>query len=278
MKYFILVTILILFGLKSQVYAFEAGCSLKPNQLNEYGTKITEIVDSKNGSLPDTIPLQSDFRISSRGGQKTYKGTFEGFFRPLIDDFISITPLPFVGFDISRDRVVLYVCAHYSDKKEDNHVTIYFLRGYHIDPKNLRNFIGDYIYDPSLKVKAVPATLIGISEFRKFFVQIFRILPFVDIYFETISLLQQALAGFIGDITGLGVERIEITDKFVRVSSIVDLNSPRDARRTTTFTPKRPQLGPGADPNRSITRSSTEEALSELEKNTIEYEVEEVHK
>ena len=263
--------IILIFNLVApQSNAFETGCSLQPKDLNSYATGITKILAARKEALPKTIPLQSDFQFSSKNGVTQFYGTFEGFFRPENDDFFSIIPIPILGFDITKDRVVLYVCAHYSSKKEDSHMTIYFLRGYHIDPPKLSNFVGDLFYDPQLKVKAVPATLLGIGEIKMFFIQIFRYIPFVDVYFETFSLVQRFLANTLGDVTGFGVERIELTEKYVRVSSGVDLESPREARISKTFTLMRPNLGDGT---KKSFQADDNKVLSDLNSGKIDYKV-----
>ena len=254
-------------------FAFEHGCSLQPNELNTFGTKVTSSVAKMKTSVPKNIPLQSEFEFKTIQGKNTFYGTFEGFFRPQNDDFISIIPLPILGFDVTKDRIVLYVCAHYSEKKEESHMTIYFLRGYHLDPPTLGTFLGNIVYDPQMKVKPVPATLLGIGEIKMFFLQIFRFIPFVDVYFETFSLVQRFFANMLGDVTGFGVERIELTEDFLRVSSGVNLDSPREARISKTFKIKRPELGPGAKAAKKSLTGPEEKVLRDLDGNVVEYEV-----
>lgn len=267
----VFVGLIVLMGLTFESLAFETGCSLQPSELNPFGTKVAKIVSDKNTSMPRNIPLQSEFEISQENGVRKYYGTFEGFFRPKNDDFISIIPLPILGFDLSKDRVVLYVCAHYTDNPAESHLTIYFLRGYHLDPLSTSNFVGNILFKPQLNVKAVPATLLGIGEIKLFFIQIFRYIPFVDLYFETFSLVQRFFANLLGDVTGFGVERIELTDKFFRVSSGVNLNSPRNARITKTFTLKKPDLGVGA--KSKTFKADDEKVISDLEKTAPAYDV-----
>ncbi len=264
------IAILVAMTWTSSSNAFEYGCRLQPSDLNNYGTRVTSILAARKESLPKTIPLQSNFQLKSKEGQAHYYGTFEGFFRPENDEFMSIIPVPILGFDISKDRIVLYVCAHYSTVPEESHLTVYFLRGYHIDPPKITNFVGDLFYSPSLKVKPVPATLLGIGEIKKLFIQVFRFIPFVDLYFETFSVVQAFFANMLGDVTGFGVERIELTEKYVRVSSGVDLASPRNARISKVFSLKRPELGPAA--GKSF-KGSDAKIISDLEGPTPEYDV-----
>lgn len=228
--------------------ALETNCSLMPNQINAYATKMAQEVHSQNTNLPDSIILQTkvEMQFDSKKGSKFY-GTVEGFFRPAEDDFISPTQLPVLGFDLTRDRIVLYVCANYDENPANTHFTVYFLRGYRIDNLKYRidklkysNFFsdiinGDIINGAVMKISPVPASLIGISKIKKFFLDIFKYIPFSDIYFDSWNLVQQFVANLFGDVTGVGVERIEITPEYFKISSKVNLDSPRDAWISKTF-------------------------------------------
>lgn len=271
----------ILFSMTRVASAFEMGCKIQPSQLNDYATGLTKIIAQEKRSLPDNIPVNSGIKFSMSNGIKKYTGSFEAFFRPSEDDFISFIPfLPLIGADVSRDRVVLYICAHVTENPEDTHMTIYFLRGYNLDylsmtsePWRVGTIVANKIYGPQLKVKAVPASLVGIGEVRKFFLKVFRYIPFVDIYFETFSLVQRVIANAFGDITGLGVERIELTRSFLRISSVVNLDSPREARVTKSFKLKVPELGPGAKAAApSSFKAPDDTVLDKLDNAPIEYE------
>ncbi|MCK6597645.1 MAG: hypothetical protein L6Q37_04715 [Bdellovibrionaceae bacterium] len=216
--------------------ALETNCSLMPNQINAYATKMAQEVHLQNTNLPDSIILQTnvEMQFDSKKGSKFY-GTVEGFFRPAEDDFISPTQLPVLGFDLTRDRIVLYVCANYDENPANTHFTVYFLRGYRIDKLKYSNFFGDIINGAVMKISPVPASLIGINKIKKFFLGIFKYIPFSDIYFDSWSLAQQVVANLFGDVTGVGVERIEITPEYLKISSKVNLDSPRQAWISKTF-------------------------------------------
>ncbi|MCB0371082.1 MAG: hypothetical protein KDD45_17100, partial [Bdellovibrionales bacterium] len=173
-------------------------------------------------------------------------GTFEGFFRPSEDDFVSLIPVPILGFDVSRERIVVYACAHIEPDTKKTHLTMYFMRGYHIDPVSFSNFWGDLFHGPTLTVRPIPASLLGISVIKKFFLRIFRFIPFSDVYFDAWSNVQRLLANALGDVTGFGVERVELTEDYVKLSSGVNLESPREALFNKKFNLKKPELGPGA--------------------------------
>lgn len=258
--------------------ALEYNCKLKPNQINSYGTAIVEKVAQKKMSLPEDIPLQTEFEADydSKGESKFY-GTFEGFYRPAEDDFISLTELPVLGFDVSKERIIIYVCANYDPNPKKTHLTIYFLRGYHIDPTTFSNFWGDVIQKPHMKIRPVPASLLGISKIKQFFLRIFRFIPFSSNFFDSWSLLQRLIAQSVGDITGFGVERIEATEDYFKVSSGVNLDSPRESIYKKTFKLKKPDLGPGTQGNnasmsRSFANKNDQQVLNSLETNKVSYE------
>lgn len=267
-----------LFFMSLPTLALEYNCKLKPNEINSYGTSIVEKIAKKKMSLPENIPLQTEFEadFDSVNGSKFY-GTFEGFYRPSEDDFISLTELPVLGFDVSKERIIVYVCANFDPNPKKTHLTIYFLRGYHIDPTTFSNFWGDMLYKPHMKIRPVPASLLGISKIKMFFLRIFRFIPFSSNFFDTWSLLQRFIAESVGDITGFGVERIEITQEYFKVSSGVNLDSPRESIYKKTFKLKKPELGPGTESNssantRSFSNKNDQEVLKELETNDVQYD------
>lgn len=239
---------ILLFGLFSfPVKALEYGCSLNAKNINEVGTKIVRDLKEKKEALPENIPLQFDFDSEFTNKSIKMNGTMEGFFRPAEDDFYSIIPIPFIGFDISRDRVVIYACIHIDEDPSKTHLTLYFMRGYHIDPLSWSNFVGDLVNQPELKIRAVPASLIGISEFKKFLFRIFRYIPFSNLPFDALGVIQRTIANTLGDLTGFGVERIEVTTDFIRISSGVNLDNPSEVLFKKTFSIEQPESETGAD-------------------------------
>jgi hypothetical protein len=67
--------------------------------------------------------------------------------------------------------------------------------------------------------------------------QIFRFIPFSSFPFDALGLVQTFFAKIFGDVTGFGVERVEVTQDYVKVSSGVDLKSPRDWLHITKKAP-----------------------------------------
>lgn len=238
--------------ISSTSYGLEYGCELQPSEIGEYGTQRIIQVQKNEKSLPGAIPIQTnvEYNFSSLTGSTTY-GTMEGFFRPAEDDFISLIQLPVLGFDVSRDRIVVYICAHSNPDPQKSHFTVYFLRGYHMDPATFGNFWGNMINKPHMKIRPVPASILGIGSIKKFFYGILRYIPFSSIYFDGWSVIQRGLVNLLGDVTGVGIERVEITSEYIKFSSGINLASPREALFKKTFNLKKPELGPGATESES---------------------------
>lgn len=233
--------LLVIFILLNSVntYALEAGCKIQPRDLNKVATRAVKKFAAKGESLPDSLVITSEFSavISSdpvTTDQKFF-GTLEGFYRPLDDDYYSILPIPILGMHLSRARNVIYLCAHYDKDPKMTHLTLYAMEGFHLDPTSLQTIIGDTFSGPKLKVQPLPATIVGLSTFRKFFAKILRWFPLGDFSFKTIDALQRFIASILGDITGVGVERVVLTSEYVQVASGIDLNNPDKAMITKTF-------------------------------------------
>lgn len=217
--------------LSSTSEALEYGCQLKPNQLNEVGTRFVKVAKSKKQSLPNSITITSNFsgEWNTNSGKNKMDGTVEGFYRPEVDDYYSIIPLPLFGVAISRDRNVVYICAHVDPDPKKTHFTAYMMRGFDMDPNSFGNFIGDLFTGPSLKVKPLAASLIGITEVRKRFLFWLNWFPLFNAGLEATDGIQRFIASKIGDFTGFGVERITLTKEYVEIASGIDLDNPTKA-------------------------------------------------
>lgn len=227
---------LLMLLISAQARAFEQGCSLRPNQLNEFGNNLVTSFHSQKKPLPEVLLLETSFEgeFSSKDGLRA-TADFEGFFRPSEDEFLSLTPLPIFGLDLSRERIVVYICAHLDPNPKNTHLTLYFLRGYHLSSVNFANFWGDLFHKPSLKVAAIPASLFGTSVIKRYFLKIFKYIPFASSLFDTAGSVQRFFANLFGDLTGLGVERVEMTPEIVTVASGVNLDSPRKVKIQKSF-------------------------------------------
>ena len=213
--------------------ALEYGCMLQPNQLNETGTRLVKKAHAQDRSLDDAIIVKSELtgKIKSFDNEKKNKmnGTIEGFFRPQDDEYYSILPVPMFGVLLSRDRHVLYICAHVDDDPKKTHFTVYLMLGYDMDPNNWANFFGDLFAPTQLTVKPATLSVLGLSEIRKKFLFLVDWLPLFEFGFETVSAIQRLISNVIGDITEMGIERITVTNEYVELAGGVNLDHPEKA-------------------------------------------------
>ncbi len=228
MKNFIFLAIGVL--LTHTAMALDHGCMLKPIQIDGYGSNLVKIVYEQKRSLPDSITIRSDFsgEINSFEDNRKNKavGTIEGFYRPQIDEYYSILPIPMFGVALSRDTQVLYICAHIDEDPSKTHFTVYMLRGYHLDKTKLGTIISNTTHDPGMKVKPAAVSALGLTEIRKEILFWMDWFPLFEMAFQAVSGIQRLLFNVIGDITEFGVERITLTKDHVELAGDVDLNNP----------------------------------------------------
>lgn len=225
---FILLTTL---GIQAQ--ALEYGCQLHPKDLNEMGTRMVKSFAARKQSVPNSLVVTSDFEVGSSGNESEStqyaKGTLEGFYRPAQDDFYSLIPIPILGIALSRERNMIYVCAHYDTDPRKTHVTVYMLRGYYLDPTSLGTVIGNLASGPRLEVKPLTAALVDINSIRKDFLHFLKWIPLIDIGLNATNGIQRLLVNLIGDFTGVGVERLTMTMEGVEIASGINLKNPEKA-------------------------------------------------
>ncbi len=228
MKNFIILAIGIF--LNHTAMALDYGCMLKPIQIDGYGSNLVKRVHAQNRSLPDSITIRSDFSGEINSFEDTSKnktiGTIEGFYRPQIDDYYSVLPIPMFGVALSRDTQVLYICAHIDEDPNKTHFTVYMLRGYHLDKTKLGTIISNTLHGPGMKVKPATVSVLGLNEIRKELLFWMEWFPVFQWSFQAIVGLQRLLFDVIGDITELGIERITLTKDHVELAGDIDLNKP----------------------------------------------------
>lgn len=224
-------TILALFILLlgTQAHALDYGCQLKPDQINDVGTRMVKAYADKKQSVPDSLVITADFETVI-GEDKPYAmGTLEGFYRPKDDDFYSLIPIPVLGISLSRTRNMVYLCAHYDADPAKTHVTVYMLRGFHLDPTSVSTAIGNFANAPSLKIRPLTAALVDISRIRKEFLTFLKWIPLLDVGLDATNGIQRILSNLLGDFTGVGVERLTMTAEGVEIATGVILNNPKKA-------------------------------------------------
>lgn len=228
MKHAILVHLLalaILFlGVKAQ--ALEFGCQLKPSDINSVGTRMVKAYADKRQSVPDSLVITSDFESDFSSDGKTAEGTLEGFYRPVDDDFYSLIPIPVLGVALSRDRNMIYLCAHLDKDPAKTHVTVYMLRAYYLDPSTFSTVVGNATNGPSLKIRPLTAALVDITRIRKEFLSFLKWIPLLDVGLEATNGLQRILSNLLGDFTGIGVERLTMTNEGIEIATGVILQNP----------------------------------------------------
>lgn len=232
----ILFLVLIL-SLKS--FALEYGCDLHPSELNDLATKTAETFRSQKKSFPEslliTVKFEGTLSTEIPSPDNPLYGTVEGFYRPLEDAYYSVIPIPILGVALSRDKNVLYSCAHFDEDPQKTHLTIYMMRGSKLDPLSLGNILSQMSFNRKLEVKPLTASLLGVNEIRDRFLAITAWIPIFNLGYQITDGLQSILANALGDFSGLGVERITLTMDYIEIASGVDLKNPRTARMIRTI-------------------------------------------
>lgn len=225
-----LALVILLIGFKAQ--ALEFGCQLKPSEINEVGTRMVKAYADRGQSVPDSLVYYSDLETEYSSDPKDSKyalGTLEGFYRPVDDDFYSLIPIPVLGISLSRDRNMVYLCAHNDKDPAKTHITFYMLRGFRLDPSSLGTVVGNVTNGPSLKIKPLTAALVDITRIRKEFLSFLKWIPLLDVGLEATNGIQRILSNLLGDFTGVGVERLTMTTEGVEIATGVILQNPGKA-------------------------------------------------
>ena len=228
----IAVLFIVLFAFKA--HALEFGCQLKPSQINEVGTRMVKSYADKKQSVPNSLVITADFETEfssdkSNPANQYAMGTLEGFYRPTDDDFYSLIPIPVLGISLSRERNMVYLCAHFDQDPAKTHITVYMLRGYYLDPTNLSTVVGNITNGPSLKIKPLTAALVDLSRIRKEFLTFLKWIPLLDVGLDATNGIQRILSNLLGDFTGIGVERLTMTNSGVEIATGVILQNPGKA-------------------------------------------------
>lgn len=246
--------LLFAFALTAPAAAFAqavADCRIQPAELNTKATLILKDFAAANGSLPDRMIVGSNIQITSAEENRPagVRAVHEAFYRPLKDSTYAILPLPILGIEVTRDRHVLYVCARADTSSGTHDLTIYAMRGYHLDPSRLGTIFGDIFNAAEVKVTPVSVSAINLSQLNNGFLGIFRRIPLIGELIGLpqipIQVIQQIAGRLTAEFAGLGVERIVLTEKYIELAVGIDLNDPSRARVTRRIDLKSAsQLGP----------------------------------
>lgn len=216
------------------------GCLVHPKDIPVVGTRAVLAAVEDKESLPDSMNVQADVDAEISDTTSLGQGTFEGYYRPREDGFYSVLPIPIFGFELSRDRNLIYVCAHGDTDSKKNHFTIYLMRGFHLDPLHYGTIIGDLFSKPKLEVKALSPVLVPLGRLQS---QLPRgagqliFLPFQLFAWQltAVTVVQRLFSNVIGDISGMSIERIILTEDTLEIASGVDLEHPEKARWKKSF-------------------------------------------
>lgn len=212
------------------VEALEYGCKLKPYQLDAAGTRLVILAHDQHRSLEDSITINSDIvgKISSSEDDtnNSLQGTVEGFYRPQVDGYYALTPVPIFGVELNRARHVVYICAHVDPDPKKTHFTVYLMRGYDMDPNRMENFFGDLFLDTKLKVEPLVVSVLGLSVIKRKLFSWLSWLPLFELSFQLLTEVQGLVSNTIGEITGVGIERITVTKEHLELAGNIDLNNP----------------------------------------------------
>jgi hypothetical protein len=252
----VFVLTLLFLGLSSYSFALEFGCEFVPTMAAKLVDKTIRNAYKKQQlstdgsiSVPNLIPLQNtveqDFNFD--GAPENERTRYEAILRPKQSDFIQVLHL--VMFRLERTRHLLYVCFNHNNlTPEQNHVTIYFLAAYGLEPlgydrDNYSTGFFDWLLGPGSIFKNEASTFTSITRIPIELVPIHYVtngmrdftedLPIIGKILKAPSTAMQIpgnLLNGINNILRAGVERIVITSDKIEFASSVDLDHPENAR------------------------------------------------
>jgi hypothetical protein len=219
-----------------QSHGASEGCTIPPNEISNVATRILKVANDDSNSLDDSMNITADFEGDFSGEDAKLNGTWEGFYRPEENGFYSVLPIPLFAFELSRDRNVLYVCAHVDPDPAKQHFTLYFMRGYHLDKTKFGTILGDIFHRPQLEIAPLAPVLIPVGSISKkvpkglatiIFFPLIQAFGIQSLAFEGI---QRLVTSALGDISGISIERIVMTPTYIELSSGIDLNDPTKSK------------------------------------------------
>ncbi|MCM2281546.1 MAG: hypothetical protein NDI61_06840 [Bdellovibrionaceae bacterium] len=222
-------------------------CALKSTDLNAKSTLILKDFAESDGSLPDRMIIGNSIRLYSGDGETPggMRAVQEAFYRPLKDATYAVLPLPILGVEVTRDRHVLYVCGRADMGAGAYEVTLYIMKGYHLDPSDLSTIFGNIFNAAEIKVAPVSISTINLAQLNNGILSIFNDIPIIRqlIRLPQIPILvAQAIATRLySDFAGLGVERVILTEKYIELATGVDLENPTRARKIRRIDLKKAQ-------------------------------------
>jgi hypothetical protein len=210
-------------------------CRLQPKDIPVIGTRAIKAARADKASLDDALMIQSNFSGRITNSESEGELTVEGFFRPSANGFYPVLPLPLFGFEFSRARDVIYVCAHITVDPAQQEITVYFLQGGQMDPPSLGTVFKDMFSKPEMRVVGKAPVLIPLGTLSAetggglpdIILLPFKIITFPLSVYEGV---QGILSQIFGGMTGFSIDRLVLKDGTLEIASGVDLERPERAR------------------------------------------------
>jgi hypothetical protein len=218
-------------GARAEGYRHE--CRIQPRDIPVIGTRAIKAARADKASLDDSLLIQSNFSGRISDSESEGELTIEGYFRPMANGFYPVLPLPLFGFEFSRAKDVIYVCAHITPDPAKQEITVYFLRGSQMDPPSIGTIFQDVFSKPEMQVRGKAPVLIPLGTISSGgglpdIIQLpFKIITFPLSVYEGV---QGILAQIFGGMTGFSIDRLVLKDSTLEIASGVDLERPERAR------------------------------------------------
>lgn len=211
-------------------------CTLKPSQLGPVATRILRNYRKAGLNYPGTSVIRSDLEMTATNqeGGNQITATYEAFVRIEKNGRFSALPIPLITVDLSRERDIVYICAHVEPNTKNNFFVVYFLTGYNLGKFSFKSMLGDFFFN-SVKVSPVTFSPVSFDMLEGALDSLQKYLPFKILFFpiktglELASQAQRLVMSPLKKIFPIGVERIVMTDSEVILSTGVNLKSPKES-------------------------------------------------
>ncbi|MGZ3746632.1 MAG: hypothetical protein ACXWRE_04665 [Pseudobdellovibrionaceae bacterium] len=237
-----------------QALALQYGCRLTPKDAVAMTDRlIQKFYKNSEGSaepryLPNNLPINTEIQqeVDPKTNQANDHVQYEAILRPKKTDYFPLQNI--MLFKLERSRNLMYVCFNHNSKKpEENHLTIYFMSAYGLEPASanrddLTTIPGDWFFGPGGLFQGISGSVTELTRVPIEIIPVDYIAKDVSDWTESIPILRNIIqvpvtglnftAEFLALINrtlGAGVERIVITANEIEFSNSVDLDNPEKA-------------------------------------------------
>ncbi len=173
--------------------------------------------------------IEAEATLTSEG--QKYSGVVEGFYRPAKDEQFSILPTAIAAVELKRNSHLIYVCAEI-DETSAFKVEIYFLGKTTTTQNNnveVKSFVENLLSKDEITIIPLQLSILNLGlngkpNTIKNIIKVF-ILPY---YLQ--AKIFSGFANIFSTITGLNVERVILTDKYLQIAGGIDLDHPDQPR------------------------------------------------